>query len=106
MEEEESQDTNVAAKVVCAVVLAAIVVAAGVGLLIQHRKLDELRKVRADLEKSNWQLSVGREELVSANGKLADELRQLREALSSDRRKTVVHGWTRLGILEMTRKRT
>ncbi len=79
MEEEESQDTNVAAKVVCAVVLAAIVVAAGVGLLIQHRKLDELRKVRADLEKSNWQLSVGREELVSANGKLADELRQLRE---------------------------
>ena len=79
MEEEESQDTNVAAKVVCAVVLAAIVVAAGVGLLIQHRKLDELRKARADLEKSNWQLSVGREELVSANGKLADELRQLRE---------------------------
>ncbi len=77
--EEESQDTNVAAKVVCAVVLAAIVVAAGVGLLIQHRKLDELRKARADLEKSNWQLSVGREELVSANGKLADELRQLRE---------------------------
>lgn len=79
MEEEESHDTNVAAKVVCAVVLAAIVVAAGVGLLIQHRKLDELRKARADLEKSNWQLSVGREELVSANGKLADELRQLRE---------------------------
>ena len=79
MEEEESQDTNVAAKVVCAVVLAAIVVAAGVGLLIQHRKLDELRKARADLEKSNWQLSVGREELVSANCKLADELRQLRE---------------------------
>ena len=79
MEEEESQDTNVAAKVVCAVVLAAIVVAAGVGLLIQHRRLDELRKARADLEKLNWQLSVGREELVSANGKLADELRQLRE---------------------------
>ena len=77
--EEESRDTNVVAKVVCAVVLAAIVVAAGVGLLIQHRKLDELRKTRADLEKSNWQLSVGREELVSANGKLADELRQLRE---------------------------
>lgn len=31
---------------------------------------------------------------------------RMREALSSDRRKTVVHGWTRLGILEMTRKRT
>ena len=79
MEEEESQDTNVVAKVVCAVVLAAIVVTTGVGLLIQHRKLDELWKARADLEKSNWQLSVGREELVSANGKLAEELRQLRE---------------------------
>lgn len=77
--EEEVRDSNVAAKVVCAVVLAAIVVAAGVGLLIQHRRLDELRKARADLEKLNWQLSVGREELVSANGKLADELRQLRE---------------------------
>ena len=31
---------------------------------------------------------------------------RMREALSSDRRKTVVHRWTRLGILEMTRKRT
>lgn len=31
---------------------------------------------------------------------------RMREALSADRRKTVVHGWTRLGILEMTRKRT
>ena len=77
--EEEIRDNNVVVKVVCAVVLAAIVVAAGVGLLIQHRRLDELRKARADLEKSNWQLSVGREELVSANGKLAEELRQLRE---------------------------
>ena len=77
--EEEIRDNNVVVKDVCAVVLAAIVVAAGVGLLIQHRRLDELRKARADLEKSNWQLSVGREELVSANGKLADELRQLRE---------------------------
>lgn len=31
---------------------------------------------------------------------------RMREALATDRRKTVVHGWTRLGILEMTRKRT
>ena len=31
---------------------------------------------------------------------------RMREALAADRRKTVVHGWTRLGILEMTRKRT
>ena len=30
---------------------------------------------------------------------------KLKEELKSDRRKTVVHGWTRLGILEMTRKR-
>ena len=35
--------------------------------------------------------------------KVADKLE---EALSRDRRKTVVHGWTRLGIMEMTRKRT
>ena len=31
---------------------------------------------------------------------------KMREVLAADRRKTVVHGWTRLGILEMTRKRT
>ena len=30
---------------------------------------------------------------------------KLKEVLSSDRRKTVVHGWTKLGIMEMTRKR-
>ncbi len=29
----------------------------------------------------------------------------LRECLERDRRKTVIHGWTKLGILEMTRKR-
>lgn len=78
---EESQDTNVASKVkvASAVLLVAIVTAAGVGLLVQHRKLDELRKARASLENSNLQLSVGREELVSANGKLAEELRALRD---------------------------
>ena len=76
---EEDQDKNVFAKIACGVVLAVIVTAAGVGLLVQHRKLDESRKARADLEKANWQLSVGREELVSANGKLAEELRVLRE---------------------------
>lgn len=31
--------------------------------------------------------------------------RKLLEALAADRRKTVVHGWTKLGIMEMTRKR-
>ncbi len=32
--------------------------------------------------------------------------RKLKESLAADRRKTVVHGWTKLGIMEMTRKRT
>ena len=32
-------------------------------------------------------------------------LKTLREALLPDRRKTVLHGWTRLGLMEMTRKR-
>ncbi len=31
---------------------------------------------------------------------------RLEEMLRRDRRKTVLHGWTRLGIMEMTRKRT
>ena len=31
---------------------------------------------------------------------------KLRTVLRCDRRKTVIHGWTRLGILELTRKRT
>ncbi len=31
--------------------------------------------------------------------------KQLKDAFSADRRKTVIHGWTRLGIMEMTRKR-
>ena len=32
-------------------------------------------------------------------------IREMADALSRDRRKTVIHGWTSLGILEMTRKR-
>ncbi len=31
---------------------------------------------------------------------------KLRELFARDRRKTVVHGWTRLGLMEITRKRT
>ena len=31
---------------------------------------------------------------------------KLQKCLEQDRRKTVIHGWTKLGILEMTRKRT
>ncbi|MBR6164702.1 MAG: ribonuclease E/G [Clostridia bacterium] len=31
---------------------------------------------------------------------------RLREVFSRDRRKTVLHGWTNLGLMEMTRKRT
>ena len=33
-------------------------------------------------------------------------LEALREALEKDRVKTVIHGWTALGLMEMTRKRT
>ena len=39
----------------------------------------------------------------------ADRVRvemRLKEAFAADRRKTVIHGWTKLGIMEMTRKRT
>ena len=36
----------------------------------------------------------------------AEVIRALSEMLERDRRKTVIHGWTSLGILEMTRKRT
>ncbi len=32
-------------------------------------------------------------------------LEKLKEAFRPDRRKTVIHGWTKLGIMEMTRKR-
>ncbi len=31
---------------------------------------------------------------------------KMKELLAADRRKTVIHGWTKLGIMEMTRKRT
>ena len=31
---------------------------------------------------------------------------KLKESLAADRRKTVIHGWTKLGLMEMTRKRT
>ena len=33
-------------------------------------------------------------------------LKRLSECFSYDRRKTVIHGWTRLGLMEMTRKRS
>ena len=32
--------------------------------------------------------------------------KELQELLKADRRKTVIHGWTRLGLMEITRKRT
>ena len=32
--------------------------------------------------------------------------KKMTEFLAADRRKTVIHGWTKLGIMEMTRKRT
>ena len=33
-------------------------------------------------------------------------LSRLKECFSADRIKTVIHGWTKLGLMEMTRKRT
>ena len=78
---DSEQEMNAGVKVVCAVLLVAVVTAAGVGLLVQHRKLDEQRRARASLENTNQQLVASREELVSANGKLADELRVLRDAV-------------------------
>ena len=78
---DSEQEMNAGVKVVCAVLLVAVVTAAGVGLLVQHRKLDEQRRARASLENTNQQLVASREELVSAIGKLADELRVLRDAV-------------------------
>ena len=77
---DSEQKMNAGVKVVCAVLLVAVVAAAGVGLLVQHRKLDELRRECARLEKVNEQLVTNRVMLVSANDKLADELRILRDA--------------------------
>jgi len=66
-------------RIACAVMLFGIVTAAGVGLLVQHRKLDELRMAHAGLAGTNRKLAADHAELVSANGKLADELRALRD---------------------------
>ena len=72
---------NSGVKIACAVLLVAIVTAAGVGLLVQHRKLDELRRAHADLDVSKQILVADHAELVSANEKLAGELRMLRDAV-------------------------
>lgn len=74
-----NSNTNFGMKAVCAVLLVVIGVAAGVVLLAQHRKLDELWRARADLARANEALAGERGELMSANGKLADEIRKLRE---------------------------
>ncbi len=76
---ESEQKMNAGVKVVCAVLLVAVVTAAGVGLLVQNRKLDKLRFERASLENVNQQLATNRIALVSANEKLEDELRKLGE---------------------------
>ena len=76
---KDNQEMNMGIKIVCAVLLVAIVVAAGVGLLVQHRKLDELRRTHAGLERANQKLVTDHEELVAANGKLADEFRSVRD---------------------------
>ena len=62
---DSEQEMNAGVKVVCAVLLVAVVTAAGVGLLVQHRKLDEQRRTRASLENANQQLVASREELIA-----------------------------------------
>ena len=71
---------NSGVKIACAVLLVAIVTAAGVGLLVQHRKYDELQRAHTSLEISNKMLVADHAELVSANEKLAGEIRTLRDA--------------------------
>ena len=80
MQDKDDQEMNSGVKIACAVLLVAIVMAAGVGLLVQHRKLDELRRAHADLEISKQILVADHAELVSANEKLAGEIRTLRDA--------------------------
>ena len=81
MQDKDDQEVNSGVKIACAVLLVAIVTAAGVGLLVQHRKLDELRRAHASLEASKQMLVADHAELVSANEKLADEIRTLRDAV-------------------------
>ena len=71
---------NTGLKIVCAVLLVAVVTAAGVGLLVQHRELDKQKRARENLESVNEQLVANHGELASANDKLANELRALRDA--------------------------
>ena len=70
---------NPVVKIACAVLLVVIVMSAGVGLLVQHRKLDELRRAHADLARANQKLVMDRAELVAANDQLTNQLRMLRD---------------------------
>ena len=79
MQDKDDQEMNSGVKIACAVLLVAIVTAAGVGLLVQHRKLDELRRAHASLEASKQILVADHAELVSANQKMEDTLRELRQ---------------------------
>ena len=74
------QKMNAGVKIASAVLLVAVVTAAGVGLLVQHRKLREQRQAREHLERTNQQLVASRDEHVSANKELAGELYKLRDA--------------------------
>ena len=52
---------------------------------------------------------LGRKYYLSTEDSDADREKlagKMKEALAADRRKTVIHGWTKLGLMEMTRKRT
>ena len=74
------QKMNAGVKIASAVLLVAVITAAGVGLLVQHRKLREQRQAREHLERTNQQLVASRDEHVSANKELAGELYKLRDA--------------------------
>lgn len=78
MNSEQKMNTGV--KIASAVLLVAVVTAAGAGLLVQHRKLREQRQAREHLEHANQQLVASRDEHVSANKELAGELYKLRDA--------------------------
>ena len=77
---KSDQKMNTGMKIASAVLFVAVVTAAGVGLLVQHRKLREQRQTREHLERTNQQLVASRDEQVSANKELAGELYKLRDA--------------------------
>ena len=96
MQDKDDQEMNSGVKIACAVLLVAIVTAAGVGLLVQHRKLDELRRAHASLEASKQILVADHAELVSA-GRVPPSVRPLKKSgkLLSKVRSSGRRSWTK-----------